>query len=81
MPHETNHPHKLAYSIKDASEAGVFPWKSSTTRKFVNSGELKTFLVGALRFIGHETAVQFVQKLEAAGYTPIPSGRRGSRHE
>ena len=81
MPHETNHPHKLAYSIKDASEAGVFPWKSSTTRKFVNSGELKTFKVGNLRLIGCETAIQFVQKLEAAGYTPIPPNKKGSGHE
>ena len=81
MTHDPNHPHKHAYSIKDASESGVFPWKPSTTRKFVNSGELPTFLVGALRFIGHETAVQFLQKLEAAGNTPIPSGKRGNRHE
>lgn len=71
MTYTPNHPHKLAHSIDEATEE-YLPFGKSTTRKFVNSGELKSFKVGDLRLIGHDTLVQFVQKLEAAGYTPIP---------
>jgi hypothetical protein len=79
VTHETNDSHKLAHSIDGASDE-VFPWGKSTTRKFVNSGDLLSFKVGNLRLIGHDTAVQFVQKLEAAGYTPIPSNKKGGGH-
>lgn len=70
MTHTPNHPEKLAHSIDEATE--FVPFGKSTMRKFVNSGELKSFKVGDLRIIGHDTLVKFVQKLEAAGYTPIP---------
>lgn len=68
--------HKLAYTIDRATKE-LLPFGKSTTRKFINSGELKTFKVGNLRLIGHDTLVQFVQKLEAAGYTPTPPNRKG----
>ena len=69
--------HKLAHSIDGATE--FLPFGKSTTRKFVNSGELKSFKVGNLRLIGHDTLVQFVQKLEAAGYTPTPPSLKGEQ--
>jgi excisionase family DNA binding protein len=66
---------KLAYSIDGAIT--YLPFGKSTTRKFINSGELKSFKVGNLRLISHDTLVQFVQKLEVAGYTPTPPNKNG----
>ena len=67
--------HKLAHSIDGATKE-YLPFGKSTTRKFINSGELKSFKVGNIRLIGHDTLVQFVQKLEAAGFTPIPPNKK-----
>lgn len=66
---------KLAHSIDEA--IAYLPFGKSTTRKFINSGELKSFKVGNLRIISHDTLVQFVQKLEVAGYTPTPPNKKG----
>jgi excisionase family DNA binding protein len=73
LKHE--HSRKLAHSIDEATE--YLPFGKSTTRKFVNSGELKSFKVGNLRLIGHDTLVRFVHELETAGYTPTPSNKKG----
>jgi len=49
----------------------------SNIRKYVDSGELPSFKVGNRRLISHEALVQFVRKLEAAGYTPTPPNKMG----
>ena len=75
MTHELNHSQKLAHSIDGVSE--YVPFGKSTTRKFVDSGQLPSFKVGNLRLISHEALVQFVRTLEAAGYTPTPPNKKG----
>lgn len=75
MTHELNQTQKLAHSIEGVTE--YVPFGKSTTRKFVDSGDLPSFKVGNRRLISHEALVQFVRKLEAAGYTPTPPNKMG----
>ena len=70
---------KLAYTIDAATEERL-PFGSSTFRKFINSGEVETFKVGNIRLVSDETLVQFVKKLESAGYTPIPQYKKIPLH-
>lgn len=74
MTQQNTQQHKLAHSIDGATK--FLPFGKSTIRKFVNSGQLKSFRVGNLRLIGHDTLVQFVQELESAGFTPTPKSKQ-----
>ena len=61
---------KLAYSIDSLPEAA--PLGKSTWKKYIDSGELRSFKVGNRRLIKHDTLQEFLRKAEERGYTPTP---------
>ncbi|MFC1795743.1 excisionase family DNA-binding protein [Pseudomonadota bacterium] len=63
---------KLCHSLDSASENSDLG--KSTIRKFIDSGELRSFKVGNRRLITHETLEQFVKILEQRGFTETPRG-------
>lgn len=64
--------HKLCHSLDSASENSDLG--KSTIRKFIDSGELRSFKVGNRRLVTHETLEEFIKELETRGYTETPKG-------
>ena len=63
-------PQKLCYSLDSSGEA--LDLGKSTVKKFIDSGELRSFKVGNRRLITREALDEFRLKLEARGYTETP---------
>ena len=66
---------KLSYSIDSCCE--VLDLGKSTLKKFIDSGELRSFKTGNRRLISHDALVEFLHKMEERGYTPVPEKRTG----
>jgi excisionase family DNA binding protein len=64
---------KLSYSIDSCCE--VLDLGKSTLKKFIDSGELRSFKTGNRRLISHKALTEFLQKMEERGYTPVPEKR------
>jgi excisionase family DNA binding protein len=69
---------KLCYSIDSCCQA--LDLGKSTFKKFLDSGEIRSFKVGNRRLISREALDEFRLKLEERGFTPTPTrqGQKGT---
>jgi len=70
---------KLSYSIDSLPE--ITDLGKSTLKKFVDSGELRSFKTGNRRLISHKALVDFLSKMEERGYTPVPEPKSKKTEE